>query len=110
MTFTKPYGVKFFFQDLLIGVILAFVSIPISMGYAQVAGLPVSYGLYGSLLPPLIFALFSTSPRFFFGVDAAPAALIGGMLASMSFAGESAEALRIIPAITFLVSLWLLFF
>ena len=48
------------------------VSIPIAMGYAQIAGLPAVYGLYGSIFPILIFALCSTSPQFIFGVDAAP--------------------------------------
>lgn len=31
--------------DVLSGVIVALVSIPISMGYAQIAGLPPVYGL-----------------------------------------------------------------
>ena len=39
---------------------MALVSIPISMGYAQIAGLPAAYGLYGSLLPVLVYA-FTTS-------------------------------------------------
>ena len=57
--------------------IIAAVSIPISMGYAQISGLPAAYGLYGSLLPIILFALFSTSRQFIFGVDAAPAAIVG---------------------------------
>ena len=55
--------------DLLIGVLIALVSIPISMGYAMVAGLPAIYGLYGSFLPILVYGLLTTSPRFVFGVD-----------------------------------------
>lgn len=51
------------------GIIIMAVSIPISMGYAQIAGLPAVYGLYGSVFPILLFALFSTSPQFIFGVD-----------------------------------------
>ena len=42
------------------------VSIPISMGYAQIAGLPAVYGLYGSVFPIILFGLFSTSPQFYF--------------------------------------------
>ncbi len=57
-------------HDFLAGIIIAAVSIPISMGYAQIAGLPPEYGLYGSLLPILCFAIFSTSPQMIFGVDA----------------------------------------
>ena len=61
-------------NDIFAGIIVAFISIPISMGYAQVAGLPMVYGLYGSLVPILVFSLFTTSHDFVFGVDAAPAA------------------------------------
>ncbi len=98
---------KDFFHDVFVGVIIALVSIPISMGYATVAGLPVVYGLYGSLLPILIFGLVSSSPRFVFGVDAAPAAIVGGMIAEWEIISESAAAIRIIPVITFFVAMWL---
>ena len=49
---------------------------PYFHGYAQISGLPAAYGLYGSLLPIILFALFSTSRQFIFGVDAAPAAIV----------------------------------
>ena len=97
-------------KDLLIGVLIALVSIPISMGYAMVAGLPAIYGLYGSFLPILIYGLLTSSPRFVFGVDAAPAALTGALLASLGIASGSDDAVRIMPLITILVSLWLLLF
>ncbi|MDE7269169.1 MAG: sulfate transporter, partial [Acetatifactor sp.] len=67
--YKKEYVVK----DLLAGIVIAAVSIPISMGYAEVAGIPAIYGLYGAVFPILFFALFSTSRQFIFGVDAAPA-------------------------------------
>ena len=73
----RNYDRKNLGKDLVAGLIIMAVSIPISMGYAQIAGLPTVYGLYGSVFPILLFALFSTSPQFIFGVDAAPAALIG---------------------------------
>ena len=80
------------------------------MGYAQIAGLPAVYGLYGSLLPVILFALLSTSPQFIFGVDAAPAAMIGGVLGGMGIAMGSAEAERVVPVLTFYVGVWLLLF
>ena len=70
----QNYKTKTLKKDILSGIIVALVSIPISMGYAQVAGLPVVYGLYGSLLPILVFSLITSSPQFVFGVDATPAA------------------------------------
>lgn len=97
-------------HDIPIGILIGLVSIPISMGYASVAGLPVVYGLYGSLLPILAFGFLTSSPRFVFGVDAAPAALVSGMLATLGITGESGEALKMIPVITCFVTLWLFLF
>ena len=97
-------------NDLISGLIIALVSIPISMGYAQIAGLPPQYGLYGSVLPVVLFALFSSSPQYIFGVDAAPAALVGGTLAGLSVAEGSKEAKALVPVITFFVGVWLLLF
>ena len=102
----KGYQRKWLGQDVLSGVVIAAVSIPISMGYAQIAGLPAVYGLYGSLLPVILFALLSTSPQFIFGVDAAPAAMIGAVLASLGVTAGSAEAMRIVPVLTLYVALW----
>ena len=47
----KNYKLSYLPKDIAAGIIVALVSIPISMGYSLVAGLPVVYGLYGSLLP-----------------------------------------------------------
>mgnify|MGYP002923570809 FL=1 len=80
------------------------------MGYAQIAGLPAVYGLYGSVLPILFFAVFSTSPQFIFGVDAAPAALVGSALLSMGIESGSEEAMRAVPVLTLFVALWLFAF
>ena len=97
-------------KDILAGLIIMAVSIPISMGYAQIAGLPAVYGLYGSVLPILFFAVFSTSSQFIFGVDAAPAALVGSALLSMGIESGSEEAMRAVPVLTLFVALWLFAF
>lgn len=97
-------------KDILAGLIIMAVSIPISMGYAQIAGLPAVYGLYGSVLPILFFAVFSTSPQFIFGVDAAPAALVGSALLSMGIESGSEEAMRAVPVLTLFIALWLFAF
>ena len=106
----RSYDKKNLPKDLLAGIIIMAVSIPISMGYAQIAGLPAVYGLYGSVFPIIIFALFSTSPQFIFGVDAAPAALIGSAIAGLGISSGSDEAMAVVPVLTFFVALWLLAF
>lgn len=97
-------------NDIISGIIIALVSIPISMGYAQIAGLPPIYGLYGSILPVVIFALFSSSPQFIFGVDAAPAALVGGVLTTLGISAGSESAQKVVPLLAFYTGIWLLLF
>ena len=103
-------SLKSVLSDIAAGLIVGLVSIPISMGYAQVSGLPVQYGLYASLIPILIYGLLSTTRNFVFGVDAAPAALVGGALATMGIASGSPEAGTVVPVLTLMVALWLLAF
>lgn len=106
----KNYDRKNLIKDIIAGIIIMAVSIPISMGYAQIAGLPAVYGLYGSVFPILAFAIFSSSPQFIFGVDAAPAALIGSALLSLNIELGSDEAIAAVPVMTFFVAVWLLAF
>lgn len=97
-------------SDVLSGVIVALVSIPISMGYAQIAGLPPVYGLYGSLLPILVFALLTSSPQFVVGVDAMPAVMVGNALTGMGLVLGSSEAVSLVPVISLLTGAWFILF
>ena len=99
-------GLKNIRKDIVSGIIVALVSIPISMGYAQIAGLPAVYGMYCSILPVLIYGFVTSSPQFVFGVDATPAALVGGTLATLGIVSGSEEAKAVVPAITLVAALW----
>lgn len=109
-TTLRNYKIEYLPKDLFSGIMIAAVSIPIAMGYAQIAGLPAVYGLYGSVLPILLFALFSTSRQFILGVDATPAAIVGGAIAAHGFAAESHQAMLYIPMVALFAGLWLLVF
>ena len=106
----RNYKKEYLKNDIISGIVVALVSIPISVGYAQIAGLPVIYGLYGSVFPILLYALFTSSPQFVFGVDATPAALVGATLAGLGIVSGSPEAIAIVPVITLFTALWLLLF
>lgn len=113
ITFAKTirhYNKKNLPNDILAGIVIALVSIPISMGYASIAGLPAIYGLYGSIFPTIIFSLFTTSKEFVFGVDAAPVAIVGSALTTLHINEGSEECIRIVPVITLFVAVWLLIF
>ena len=96
----KNYKKEYLTGDIFAGIIVAAMTIPISMGY----------GLYGSILPLLFFAAFTTSGQFIFGVDAAPAAIAGSMLVTLGISSGSKEALAIIPVLALFTGLWLLLF
>lgn len=55
------HAFKSFRNDILAGTTVALILIPQSLAYAQLAGLPPQFGLYASLLPPLIASLFGSS-------------------------------------------------
>ncbi|MES9837738.1 MAG: solute carrier family 26 protein [Candidatus Thiodiazotropha sp.] len=64
--------------DIIAGITVALVLVPQSMAYAQLAGLPVYYGLYASFLPPMIAAFFGSSRQLATG----PVAVVSLMTAA----------------------------
>ncbi|XP_015690909.1 sulfate transporter 2.1-like isoform X3 [Oryza brachyantha] len=75
----KSYNLKFFRSDLMAGLTLASLSIPQSIGYATLARLDPQYGLYTSVVPPLVYAVTGTSKEIAIG----PVAIVSLLLSSM---------------------------
>ena len=55
--------------DLVAGVTVALVLVPQGMAYAQLAGLPVVYGLYASFVPVIIASLWGSSSQLHTGLS-----------------------------------------
>lgn len=70
--------------DLIAGVTLAAVIVPIGMAYGQLAGLPPVTGIYASMLPLLAYALFGSSRLLIVGPDASSAALVAAAVAPLA--------------------------
>jgi SulP family sulfate permease len=47
--------------DISAGIVVAMMMVPQGMAYALVAGLPPVVGIYASILPPILYALFGSS-------------------------------------------------
>ncbi|TKY60313.1 Sulfate transporter 2.1 [Spatholobus suberectus] len=75
----RNYTPAKFRNDLLAGLTIASLCIPQSIGYATLAKLDPEYGLYTSVVPPLIYALMGTSREIAIG----PVAVISLLLSSM---------------------------
>ncbi|MFV0385080.1 SulP family inorganic anion transporter, partial [Paracoccus sp. (in: a-proteobacteria)] len=48
-------------NDLIAAVIVTIMLIPQSLAYAMLAGLPPEAGIYASILPIILYAMFGTS-------------------------------------------------
>ena len=70
--------------DFIAGITVALVLVPQSMAYAQLAGLPVVYGLYASFVPVIVASLWGSSNQLHTG----PVAMLSLMSAAavISFA------------------------
>lgn len=76
-------------QDLLAGTITAILLIPQALAYALLAGLPPQVGLYASVIPPLVYALFGSSRTLAVGPVAVAAVMVSSALTA--YAGDDAQ-------------------
>ncbi|KAG5611620.1 hypothetical protein H5410_022901 [Solanum commersonii] len=79
LSWCKEYNVTKFKRDILAGLTLASLCIPQSIGYATLAKLDPQYGLYTSVIPPLIYAMMGSSRDIAIG----PVAVVSLLLSSM---------------------------
>jgi MFS superfamily sulfate permease-like transporter len=78
--------------EVLAGITLLAIALPLNIGYAQIAGLPPSAGLYALVLPSVAFALLASSRHLVAAPDAAAAALVGSALGGVAVAGTQQYA------------------
>lgn len=98
-------------NELFAGVTLVALSLPMNIGYASVAGLPPTIGVYASIVPVLVFALTTGSRRLVFSPDATVAALLAAALLPVIAMGvEPTTAALGVALLTglFLLAAWLL--
>ena len=100
----RAYSVGRFRVDAMAGLTVAALALPASMAYSELAGLPVTIGLYTLLLPVLAYALLGSSPRVVVGPEGAVALLVASSLAPLAAAG-SAQYITLAAALAFVIGL-----
>ncbi|MCU7890780.1 MAG: sulfate permease [Candidatus Thiodiazotropha sp. (ex Ustalcina ferruginea)] len=93
--------------DIIAGITVALVLVPQSMAYAQLAGLPVYYGLYASFLPPMIAAIFGSSRQLATGPVAVVSLMTAAALGPLATTPEAYLAYALLLA--FMVGVFQLF-
>lgn len=97
--------------DLVAGVTVGAVAVPSSLAMAELAGLPVVYGLYGTFLPLAVYGLLGTSRQHVIGPDSTLAALTAVTLAPMAVVGGKTDPSRYVAlAAALAVAMGLLLF
>ncbi|MDD2046322.1 SulP family inorganic anion transporter [Pseudomonas putida] len=91
-------------KDLLAGLVLTTMLVPVGIAYAEASGVPGIYGLYASIVPLLFYALFGPSRILVLGPDSALAAIILAVVLPLS-AGDPLRAITLASAMALVCGL-----
>jgi high affinity sulfate transporter 1 len=75
-------------REISAGITLAAMIIPLNIGYAQLAGLPATAGLYAGIIPLVLFAIFTSSRQAVTSPDAPLTALLAATLIGFAPVGD----------------------
>ncbi len=94
-----------FRYDLVAGISVAAVALPVAVAYAELAGFDPVVGLYSSILPLVAYALFGTSRQLMVNPDAATCAMIAAAVTPLA-AGDTALYGSLAIMLTFFTGLF----
>ena len=90
----REYQAAWFPRDLVAGLVLTTMLVPVGIAYAEASGVPGIYGLYATIVPLLAYALFGPSKILVLGPDSSLAAVILAVVLPLS-AGDPARAVAV---------------
>ncbi len=85
--------------DLIAGLTVAALVVPKALGYADIAQVPIQYGLYAAAAGTILYALFCTSRQISTGPSAALSAVAAGAVLAAAASGK--DAVTMVASITF---------
>jgi SulP family sulfate permease len=96
------YNGKTAINDLVVAIIVSIMLVPQSLAYAQLAGLPPEIGLYASMAPLILYAIFGTSRSLSVGPVAVTSLMTLAAVAPIASQGtpEYASAAMILAILT----------
>jgi len=90
----RSYEARWLVRDLGAGLVLTTALAPVGIAYAVASGLPGACGLYATIVPLLVYALFGPSRILVLGPDSSLAAIILGVVAPLA-AGDANRAVAL---------------
>ncbi|MFD2644391.1 SulP family inorganic anion transporter [Pseudomonas japonica] len=93
----RDYSPAWLSRDLLAGLVLTAMLVPVGIAYAEASGVPGIYGLYATIVPLLAYALFGPSRILVLGPDSALVAIILAVVLPLS-GGDAQRAILLASA------------
>lgn len=90
----RRYKASWLIHDIVAGVVLATMLVPVGIAYALASGVPGIYGLYATIVPLLAYAVFGPSRILVLGPDSSLAAVILGVVLPLS-GGDPSRAVAL---------------
>jgi len=90
----RQYQATWLPRDIVAGIVLVTMLVPVGIAYAVASGVPGINGLYATIVPLLAYALFGPSRILVLGPDSSLAAVILGVVLPLS-GGDPARAVAI---------------
>lgn len=95
----RHYNRQWLKDDIIAGLVLVTVLVPVGIAYSVASGLPGVYGLYATIIPLFAYALFGPSRILVLGPDSALAAVIFAVVVPLS-GGDPAKAVVLAGAMS----------
>ncbi|AWY38947.1 STAS domain-containing protein [Pseudomonas putida] len=90
----REYRIAWLRNDILAGLVLTTMLVPVGIAYAVASGVPGIYGLYATIVPLIAYALFGPSRILVLGPDSSLAAVILAVILPLS-GGDPARAVAL---------------
>jgi len=91
--------------DVVAGLSVAAVALPVGIAYAEIAGVPSVIGIYSAIFPLFAYALFGSSRQLMTGPDAATCIMAASSVAAVS-AGDPQRYAMLMVALTLMTGLF----
>jgi MFS superfamily sulfate permease-like transporter len=100
----QDYRSEWLRQDVVAGLVLTAVLVPVGMAYAEAAGLPPITGLYATMVPLTAYAIFGPSRILVLGPDSSLAGIIAAVVLPLA-AGDPARAIALAGMLSIITGL-----
>src|SRR3954453_12228754 len=93
----RDYRLSWLRNDVVAGIVLSTMLVPVGIAYAVASGVPAIYGLYATIVPLIVYALFGPSRILVLGPDSSLAPIILGVVVATA-GNDPARAITIASA------------